>query len=515
MAETYLTTQDGFDAQVAYLQNALNTTNPDLDTSVGSIIYETLIRPMAVLFADHAQSMSDYSEAFGISQLQDSTATEDATADAIASNYNIVRQQGTYGYGTAAIETSLDTLTIRAGTVFSGGSAELTTDKIYVGYAGEDIPDSTDDVEYVAATATTSGYVFAITVRTVDYTDTIVPTNTALTANPEPAGVSDIYIISPVSGGSGVETNAEMFARRTEALVPAIMSGTLSIGKALKASGYNIDSYNCVGSGDAEMLRDKNNATVITTGGLVDVYVQTASMPEIFETTWTAYLVEGSVSQYVCTHPSPAGVYEVTGLVLSDGTIISEFTTAFGSSDSAEAYTGVRFSASQTVAVTFTAAGFTASSLSCIITAKRQPYISELQEYAEDAAIKNPAQSLLVKAAVPVTVDMSFTIGLESGATYDEDALKQYIATWVNSLGVGYGSINFSDLAKSIADNFTGHVAKMPVRLTGSLTDMDAEQLVWYSDNGVLEIPADLDNGITDRICVWVCDPDNDLEIIT
>ena len=503
--EFKIPSEDKYSESLQSIKDLLRTLVPKATVSVGSVLYEWIIRPLSMSSASVQESLEELSTTKTLKYLSTSTNTEEGDADAILSNYFVTRRSGTASSGLVTITSSTRETTIPANTMFSAGNTTLTTEYSVCGVTDPESRTATGSIVYTKAIKTEEGYVFNVPVTAQSDVPVVIPEGTAVDAASYIDGFVSAVVGSAVFGGETSETDADMVKRASTAVASPI-GGTKAIQKLLEASGYPVYSSASFGQQDPEMLRDEYNAVLIGTGGMVDTYVKTDKYPRHGTTTVN---LTGSGIEFSkdITEDLPKGFISITSVTLPEG-VYGSFSVDFGSSaSSAKAVSGdipidspqgARFSAYQTAKMTLVLdAVYSADTLQVGITYSYMPYIQELQDYMNRPDVRMVGVDVRIKAALPATITLQAD-GVYVDTTPED--VSQIVQEFINSSDVGISELNLADLQEVISNNLPGTYLKNPIQTMVSTPNYNGRTYSSAeSDNGLVVVNVE-DKYTTERM---------------
>ena len=458
-------TSSEFASAKAALKAAMTSAVPDLMAKSGSLISELIVRPMAYLFSAISTSLSSFLTQTSAVYLLTSTATDSEAADSIASNYFITRKEAAPATGVLTLTMASPSIVLKKGSIFVVGDVKLSTDVDYVA-TNSDITLASEVVKlpvFVSVDGTGAVSYRANVPVSAPYGSEI-PAGTKASAGFITTSITDIVVTSSVTGGRGVETDAELMRRCGQATANAGIGTVYGVRRLVQSSPFNVlDAV--VAAGEDELAeRGRYNTTNINPGGFVDCYVKTANQAVTDIVTIDVSQASSENAGYyeysatVSGGPA-AGALRIAKIYTEHGEV-NDFQTEFSNSQAAP-----RLSSSQVMSVRFTSPYGDIKSAVCHI--EKLPHISELQGFITGEGNRFIGQDIQVRSAVPVSVSLQFSVG--SDAT-DEDIenVKAAIADHINSKAVGDCSINFSDL-QSVCAATTGYSGlRVPCQITFS-----------------------------------------------
>lgn len=455
---------------------------------------------------------------------------DDELVDQVLSNFRTFRKQGKLATGdiTMAVTGNV-TVVIPAGDTYSASGVDFVVSQPFtIKPAGDTALSATERVltplgsdAYaftVPATATATGV--AGNIRRGTALTPAVPTSRFLYA----------VAAADFTGGTDVETNADLIARLERGIAAPVMQGRTNILAAILADPAFEDTlhYSIIGHGMAEMTRDQHGIVPISTGGRVDIYARTAPTAEDVSITKTATLIErapdGDIWQVSLTKDDMAGVYEIASVFAEDdaagaaGMIPTEDHRGFDVDAEDETVPDIAdaveaaYSRFQTAVIRFADTTTQAQALAVGATAtyrvvaRRLPLIAELQEFCSDLGRTDLAGDVLVKAAVPCFLTVRCDVEYAPDTTPPELAtLQNSVAEAVNAVGFT-GKLHASVIVEAIAQHLTAKQAVRNLFLRGRIRRADGET-VYLKGTDILEVPNAPSVLLSPRTVIFLADP--------
>ena len=507
---------------ILVIQQQYLTLAPEADVSIGSNIYELVIRPTAAVLAANEVSLDTLRQNYSLQLLSESENPDDDMADKLAANFRLTRKEGAQGNGVLAFYTSNQAnVYISAGTVFQAGAVEVTTQYTYVGIRPENMGDKedTDIIKYrnmIQFDADT--WVFTVPVVTIDNTPVSVETGVQVTSDVTYTDVVKIEVASAIAGGSGPETTEDLVERVRYGITAKVPSGKAHIEALMSEAQLPVVETAVFGMGDPEMLRDRNNPFLLSTGGRVDACVKTLPLPATSTIPLQAVTEDGlNWSIYIDRTTAPGWyyidsiVYPGQTSVITDIQDLEVFYSYQQAEDGPEVFNAVtaRYSVYQTARVDFKYAGtsFTGPGTAVfMVTFNYMPNLESVQYYFNDPEVRSNQQDMLIKA--PVAAFLSLDMRLKntgSESTIDIEAIKDSLATAINSFHIGRGFISAADLAITINKLNADLLLSCPLSITLTTYLPDGTVYSYTSTNGMITAYEDLQQGVTAKNTAFFC----------
>ena len=509
--------QDGFnDAEQAVL-DVLSTRFPGMNVKAGSVLRELLVRPMAYLYSWCRASLSGLRKESGMAYLKTSQATENPVADEVAAGYFVERRGSTPSRGVVTLTMQGGYIRIPKGSRFDVGGSVLVTDTPVIGSSGVE-SGLRDGVMYSRAVGLSDG-TYSVGVPVV--ADSAGRLEIPAGSDAEPmfgeTAVLSAVLTSAVTGGMDAETDAQMMARCEYAVASADTGSYYGMLKKLQKAPVNVLGIGLVAGEDKEIHRARNNSLGINPGGIVDCYVRTQDQ----HSTITLEASSVSAGEAVFDLTGHEGAYGI-GWLKIDGTPVAEtalvddvpyakWTVEFGSSSSLYDGMGARLGIFQTLTVRCD--DILADS---VVTASvnYMPGIADLQSFIDREDQRIVGLDVQMKAAIPAT--MKIDVVVRSGRELDETdlrALRRAMADSVNSVRIGAGVVNFSDLRDACAEAVPDAELRLPCNMSAEVFMRDGSLERLSSNTGMLNIRHPVDTNSWDPSVVFFCLPEENIRI--
>jgi hypothetical protein len=283
-----------------------------------------------------------------------------------------------------------------------------------------------------------------------------------------------------------------------------------------------------VGLGDEEMLRDRHNLFLMSTGGKADLYTQTADYPEELKLTKECVYVGDQEWQFTIFRDDAPGFYIITAVVdkgevnfqggyeitqdLRGLDLTPETDWVHDIEDLLEgAYT--RYQTSVVKFVDPNTAGDTSvgETAEYDVYVYRMPDIKTLHALTIDRARRPEAGDYLVRAAVPAITGVTMRVAVRPGAaTPDATAIQEAVASRANSIGFATGKLYMAylvDAAYTVIDPKSAVVT--PIDMHAFVYPPDTVPLgrILLRDVDLLEIPDLPDRGVSQRTTCFYLRP--------
>ena len=505
MADYITPTKTEFKNAEQVAVDVITQSYPNIVTKTGSVLRELIIRPASYLMSWLTANISNDIRQYSVSYLKTSQLTDNPIADMVASNYFVIRQEGTRAKGVVTLELELSTLRIAAGALFNVGGVQMCTAKQYL-ITASPLPD-TETIGYIKAIPYGGNYIANVPVVAVAVGEVEVPVGSPVTLGFGCTTLVSAELTSPVTGGSGVETDAQLMQRAEYNTAAAGIGSYYGIKKKMTKAPIDVPGLSVIAGEDAPLFRARNNSVGINPGGYVDCHAKTANQISVgtivdHPLTIQSFNVKQPDGTYVTVNKGVinlepndfAGLIRVTS-VLVDGIVRDKWEVDYGTDDINSTVEGARLSASQTARVILplenngnTNTPITATS-NTAVTVEYMPGIDILQDYMDNDNEHFIGQDIRIKAAVPVSVGVTCSLYCPRELGEDElDGLRQAIVDYINTTEVGKGKLNFSDIREACLKSYPDVTLRLPCVMTASVCLRDGNLDSFHTTSGILDI---------------------------
>lgn len=504
--------------------DALSTSAPNLMTKVGSVIRELVVRPAALLYAWVTSNADKHFEERSVTYLKTSNATDNETADTVAANYFVYRREGVRAKGVITVYTTFPVVQLPAGASFSVNGIQVVTDSSIVASDTLETGKRNNTI-YIRTIKLSDGlYLANIPVVAQQVGDIEIAAGAEVTMNFIDSTISSALLTSPITGGSGTETDAELMARAEYNTAESGVGSYYGIKRRLQSAPVAVLDIGLIAGEDTLLFRARHNSVNINPGGYVDCYVKTQKQASVSEV--SAYVDKIAQDSYKI-EISPTDAINVAGFfgVLSISVNIGETTYQLnqwsmdygdGSNASGDAK-GARLSRNQSLVITFTASdnGIVDTSeeaeRSAVVTVSYMPGINALQNYLDDDKNKFVGQDIRVKAAVPVVLHFDCEVQSSPALTDDEtDMLKRVISSCASAYRVGTSVFNFSDVRKACYQALPRAELRLPCTISAEILTANGVIDTFHSTSGILDISNPVNQDYwSPAVCFFSLNPEN------
>lgn len=495
--------------------DVLSTEYDEMQTKAGSVIRELLIRPLAYLYSWCRSNLAAYRTESTVQYLMTSQRTDNEVADAIASNYFVTRRQGVKSHGAVTMTVSTPALQLAAGSSFMAGGVQLITPYRTIAMIGE-TAGLRGDTWYTALVPVGNAYAASVPVEAMEDGDIEINAGTPVSAGFVYTGMVSVELTSPVTGGSGTETDAQLMRRAEYNTAASGVGSWYGIRRMLNDCPVNVMDFGLLAGEDKLLYRARYNTVSINPGGYADVYVKTQRQAAVGELQGTLEIVQTTVNGVISTagkivfgmSSTVAGAISLDTLVL-DGAVVNNYTVEYGSSDDTVGAEGARLGVKQTITVyvqTSLEAGASATAY-----VRYMPGIATIQAYMDDDTRSFIGQDVMIKSAIPIMVHLDCEAKADAPITDAQMALlKSTLYDAVNALPVGVGVVNFSDLRAAVTAALPGIELRLPCTMSAEVPLPQGGNDAFYSTSGILDITHPVHPDTWDpAICFFCLIPDH------
>jgi uncharacterized phage protein gp47/JayE len=486
-------TQDQLATSRETLRAVLQENDPTLDLSTGGVVDSLLVDGNALAAANSSVEANNIVLSTQLKAIAEGTVTiSDEDMDTLMSNYYIVRKEATPATGYVDFIVSENTTySFQPGYRLRVGSILFKIPTIFfaypIGTPGVTENDTTVFINQIYDDVTGYLYRFTVPITSVETgPDGLLVTGQELIPDQGFVGLGRVVATTNFSGGTDLETNADLANRALEGLLAYTVGGPDNIQKIV-STAYNQATSGTVGVNDVLMTRDRNNLFNISTGSKVDVYVKSGAIAS------TGIYVDAVVTDYTTrtaritlTAAQSVGAYRtsvvpyftstppiiisgdvtVTGIShvvatndLFNPEMPADIDRAFSANQSIEiTFTDTRQVSGPTYAVSMTSNGQVISGVYSV-SKEYMPGVQEAANAIYDSAARPPGLDVLVKAAVPciVTVGVVATKPVNYNGPTAED-LSVLVANSINQLPIGTETLDTYLLSSILSTRAPGLV---------------------------------------------------------
>ena len=250
---------------------------PGIDTN--GVLSQLLIRPHALLFSAARTEVDRVRRASSLYALaRDPELADQETVDAAMSNFALQRAQATR----ATCVFTLTFATARAVSIPATTAFFLAGKTWYPLEAYTAAETAGDGATQLTFTAHPSGVGYWVQIPAMAEEAGAVGAAAGM-AVPAPAlqGLQSVVTACPAAGGSDAESNSALVARAIASIVPASLATREGVEAFVRRTDAGVRAVTVIGFGDPELARSRFNMFSVSTPGMADVYVRTATSPYV------------------------------------------------------------------------------------------------------------------------------------------------------------------------------------------------------------------------------------------
>lgn len=455
---------------------------------------------------------------------------EPELVDRVLSNYNIVRDSGQPATGVVTVVVNLPVnTTLSAGTILSADEIEFAVTNDFVLLPPGSVP--RDDNDKILVSVGDGTYAANIVVQAVEIgVSGNISRGTKLVPDAAQNNVLEFFAASDFIAGRDASSNEEYLRKLSIGLAAKTIGGRKSYEALIRAQEKfeNILHVSVLGCGDAEQQRDQHGLFPISSGGKVDVYLQTNfSAQEQTRFLEARYIGEGDVGtvwQVIIGKDVAPGFYDITRVTtpakddvehrvlfeersadLTNTTYTPDIKYLHESSYTRYQTAVIRFEDETVLPTQENNLVPNVSTAFYAVTTRSMPLVADVHDFLTAKDNRARGADILVKAAIPCATRISFTIRTEanepvSDATITE--IKQAIVKAVGAVGFG-GQLHSSIISGAAHKYLTGRQAIREIDMFGKIQRPDGT-VAFLRDNTLLTIPDDPQRLVTGRTTVFL-----------
>jgi hypothetical protein len=418
--------------------------DPRLDVRTGAL-RSLVTLPAASLFEAAKYAFRSGSQYSNLALLADHSSKVDAAIlDKLAANYKVVRKNGTSAFGKIRLVFSQPvSMVIGLTDTFEANGMIFTPVRTY---AAADLPKAANapSLEYLTflPMPDDSGYMFYdIEVRAAaeGLLGNLAKGAAVTLSGRKLSYFVRAFVVESFSGGSDGESNADIIQRMIHGISAKVLSSRTNMQASLLEVFPNVRDSSIIGAGDDEMTRDKHSVFPGAAGGYADWYI--AATRQLQTATYTfEHFQELKPGEYQITlleehFPCLYWVLEVLDEATNKSCTLTEQTkyAVPGDEDAPRIYEDEEsmFTVYQATDVRFEGPeGLQAVKISGMF----MPQIKEIQNWVLRCGQAPLGLDVLVKGAVPVTVQFSAVLNTPMGLEVDFTSLQGKVADYVNRI---------------------------------------------------------------------------------
>ena len=516
-----------------FLVQALLEQYPYLDLDQ-KVLRQVLVRPEAMLRTLGKENTDRVRASFSLPEMIADPAAADAdTVENIIGNFLITRRQGSKSSGQVVIVLALAVTTPLSDSVtFTTNEQVFKVTGPFIGVTNADNIVSSHD--RLITERDDGSYAFVVDVTAIaDGSAGQVKQGATFTVNPPIANMTRNYAETDFNEGTDTETTEELLARFSEGVAARSTADRVSIEAIIRDGFSQVSDVSIIGAGDPEMLRDGHNLMGVKTGGRVDVYVRSTTMPSLLKLTKAATLVdlETQTWQVSLDKDEAPGLYRVEKIVHEDADILGGYSITEDArsaditapnyeyvpliSDAAEAV----YSAYQTVVLRFVDPDTPVSDLAegasqnYDFYIRVMPNIRPIQDFIGSRTRQSPNADYLVRAPMPCFVSVGLKVRYQSGTSIPDAAtIQREVAALVNATTFAVPRLSVSTIIDRVHDLIGASAfVDLPVDLRGTIRTQEGDDVVLRSTDA-LEVTTQASISLSRRTVAFYLSP-NDVEV--
>jgi len=465
----------------ALLQQAARDSGLEVSFLPGTAVYEVLVKPAGVLFAEMLDELEDFADNNTLRGLLSSPNPDPEQILNVLSNYNYAPREGTPASGILTIRSSTSrNIYIAQTTKVTCNGVELLPRYAYIATAPGNAASDTQSLRYVEYRALPDGtFVFGIEVTAVDLQGKVLYAGQACTMDIQDSAVTQVRLGTTIQDNAPAETPEQLLERAQTSMNAHVVTGRDNIrAMLLNDSGYPVTDVRAIGFTDPEMLRSRAHG--FNVGGCADVYVSTAVVPSVTVAASTAY--RQADGTYLARIPQEvAGAYGV--LSAEYGTLYSAYPEMAAGEPSVgdsrhliESARDARWSAYQVMSVRLPATWSSENEIPVNLSVLHMPDIAGIQAFLDLPGVRSAAIDLVAKAVCAFSVGLRVSVIVpEAPEVPDAEDFENAIRDYVNARSSESGDLYSSEIAGACQALYPGCVAVTPMRMTLTAWDLDGK----------------------------------------
>lgn len=472
------------------LVNLMADYSSQIDTKKASVVRQLVIRPGAYLYAKMNSFLSNWIKRTSVAYLSTLQDTSDSIADMVASNYFVTRKQGSYATGVVTITCNTSEVRVNALSDFMVDSNQFSTVKTYIATMAP--IDNTEEVSYVQMFQINGQYKANIPVQAQQAGPLEIPAGVAVEVQTYIAGVDSAQLLSPITGGAGTETNADMMQRCKERCGAAI--GTLqAIRTKMQDAPVNVISCGAASSNQAGCFRSRYNNMALPMGGAIDVYIKTTNQASIIQLPFNSLNEDSDSKMYLeitpGDYPEYTGAIRVQEVMLQGSDSLSSvgrYTVSYLSTDPGVSDIGARNTVYQKIKIKFEQL---TESKPVLVSLQYMPGLTQLQNFMDASYGAYLGQDCKIKAAVSATVRLKCqVVSKEPLSQVQLLDLKEFITAQINSKQVGDYTLNMDVIAETVRSNYTDIQLRLPYTLSIAMPMTNGAVYTFNTTDGIASL---------------------------
>lgn len=516
-----------------YIAQKIGEYAPSIETKRG-VLHDILFHLEAILQTGqdvYADNLRKSGSLLAISE--DPALATDRNLDELASNFRATRFPGTKAAGTAVIVISQAvTTSISTGFTFNAAGKSFTPRGDFVGrVASNQVVTEFDRIIKPVGDGT---YYFTIELEADEVgADGNIKRNTKLAPAATIPYFVTAYAESSFTSGSDYDSNASFLKRLQEGVAGKNPSNRVTLSAMLKDQELfkSFLDVSTIGFGDAEQIR-YHSLFPVAAGNRLDVYVRPQGIPDSKRLVKEAVLVGrqdgGGLWQVSITRDDAPGFYDIEKVIKASvadpesqtGHLVVQDNRGYDLSDDGTnflpditTYEEAAYSKYQTAVVRFVDLSTSpdlpeGTTEDYALYVRAMPLIKAAQGFLGGRDVRPTAGDVLVKAAIPCDLKLSFVIYKKvSEADISVAAIQQAVATRVNNLGFST-SLSASFLHSVIHSFLREGQTVSAIELFGAIRRPDGTKKYIRAFDS-LEIPSEPSKMVSSRTTAFILDPEN------
>lgn len=461
---------------------------------------------------------------------QNPALSEPELVDKVLSNYNIVRDSGTEATGVVTVVVNLPVETnVAAGTVLTTDGVEFVVTNNFVLIPPTAIPRDDNDKNLVVVGDGT--YAANITVQATEIgASGNIARGTKLIPRFAQNNVLEFFAASDFIAGRDPSSNEEYLTKLAAGLAAKTIGGRKSYEALIRTQDKFENMLHCsvLGCGDPEQQRDQHSLFPISSGGKVDVYVQTnfsgQEITHFLEARYIGPGPVGSIWQISIGRETAPGFYDIVrvttpskdavahkitleerGADLTDAAYVPDIKYLHESAYTRYQYATIQFEDETVLPTVENNLVPNVTTAKYAVTTRGMPLVADIHDFLTARDNRARGTDILVKAAVPCFTRISFTIQTEANEPVSQATIENIKAAVVKAVGtIGFGGQLHSSIISGAAHKYlTGRQAIREIDMFGKINRPDGT-VAYLRDNTLLKIPNDPQRLVTGRTTAFL-----------
>lgn len=521
------------EAMLATLAQLMQESHPEVELTRGAF-HDLVLYFNGVLNAAVRENIERVLQSRSLLQISTNPdLAETELVDHVLSNYNVARDPGTPAEGVATFVLNLPVTTI-----IDTSIGYIANDVVFFPTAEFTMlpPDATarNENDKIMVPVGDGTYAVNIPLRaTAIGTAGNIIRGTKLIPQYAPNNVLSIFAASNFIGGRDAATNYDYLQRLTTGLAAKTIGGRKSYEAFLRANNTFANLMHCsvLGAGDAEQQRDQHGLFPISSGGKIDVYIQTspnaAETTHFLKATYIGPATTGTTWQLAIDRETAPGFYEIARVAaIGDRTtnshlIISEVRGV--NFDNIPYVPDIKYlhesayTRYQTAVIQFEDRDTLTENLIpnvstayYAITLRGMPLVADAHDFLTSRDNRARGTDILVKAAVPCFTKISFAVQTETNEPLTAatiTAIKKEIVKAIRGVGFS-GQLHASVISGAAHKHLVGRQALREIDMFGRIRRPDGT-MAYLRDKTLLAVPDDPQRLVTGRTTVFLVGEDD------